>query len=108
MSDNVKTEVFATDEGIRLIDAEGDHGPSNLMEVYCDESRKNEITISTAEREEFEGDEEVRLEADVIPNEDMQKLLLWCCAAEIGLVKLSDEGWINETADGLNAVVKKP
>ncbi len=80
--------VWATEKGRELIDQEGDHGPPNEMEVYYDESDRNEITLSTEEREQFEVDSSETLEADVIPDLLMERILTWCEEENLKLNKL--------------------
>lgn len=54
------------------------HGPPNDLETYQNEGGTTEITLLTDEREEFEDDENMKLDADIIPDKVLEKLADWC------------------------------
>lgn len=57
-------------------EAEREHGPDNDLEVYYREGNEaDEIRCTTAEREDFEEETGIRLDADVIPSDHFDAMV---------------------------------
>ncbi len=75
-------KTFATKEGADLYDPEKERlsGPPSNLEHYQNESDTEKVYLSTDEREEFESERGISLEADVLPDGVFDQLTTWLIA----------------------------
>lgn len=53
------------------------HGPPNDLEIYYSPFEEVQIDCSTNEREEFEEDEDLTLDEDILTEDQFEKFFLW-------------------------------
>lgn len=75
-------KTFLTTGGRELHDPdkEREHGPSNDLEHFYNEASTEKVYLSTDEREEFESERGIPLDADVLPDGVFDQLTTWLIA----------------------------